>query len=104
MEKSFTFDSSSFENSADICEVIEVTLDIKCRDSDGVDASYEISYLYNVTRDCEVTLDQLVPSERLEIENDAQKLADENGSEAYQSYMEGRAEQYADWHRDGSAD
>lgn len=94
----FTFQYQTYSTTKkDESDIIEVTIDVT---SDGDDYNYEISSLYSVDLDKIIQLEALPNSEVKEIEDLAEKLAYEKGPEAYQSYLESKADFDYECYRD----
>jgi hypothetical protein len=91
MEKSFKFESEKFPTD------LEVVFEFSCTSND--DGS-EITSLTIWNGDVQIEESVLDKKELGRIEDQAQEIADENSSDAYQSYLEGEGDRAYDAWKD----
>lgn len=104
MNKKFIFESESVLSPKDpeYCAHLEVSFSVEAQNEDEAWAT-ELC-VWDLDRDCEVSLEKLTERERTQIEERAQSIADSCAYEAWCDYQTGRAESLADSYKDGTYD
>jgi len=92
MTKTFNYESEFFYQTEDLCNVMEVEINIVAHEVDY--AEYEIESIYDVNAGVFRKLEDFPEKEQLEIEKKAYRLTEENTSEAYMDYMVDMADRY----------
>lgn len=83
--------TKKFTHETEDGRTLNVQIVLDCRDFDGADATYDIEWIGD-TQDNEVKLESLSPVDQTHIEQHAQDITDENGSDVARERWAARCE------------
>lgn len=99
MEKTFTFESDQFTQD-DLCNRMEITIDVVCTDRECADYSYNILEIFDVDCGIERKFSEFNSEEQKKIDIIAKNVAYKNSVGAYQEYSEGYSDYLYDTWKD----
>lgn len=88
--------TKSFEFETDAGAILTVDVFVECRDRDGADATYDIEWIG--FGDTEVAFESLSDADKVRLNRDAERCADDAACDAAQEWAEGAADRaYDEW-------